>query len=75
MSPHTAIQLRKVVVKLSREGKTLREISALLSIDKTTMNNIINKFKTTGSVADRLRSGRPRKITARVDKLIRRKPA
>ncbi|XP_072762585.1 uncharacterized protein [Anoplolepis gracilipes] len=73
MSPHTTIQLRKVVVKLSREGKTSREISALLSIGKTTVNNIINKFKTTGSVADRPRSGRPRKTTARVDKLIRRK--
>ncbi|XP_072766507.1 uncharacterized protein [Anoplolepis gracilipes] len=74
MSPHTTIQLRKVVVKLSREGKTSREISAkLLSIGKTTVNYIINKFKTTGSVADRPRSDRPRKTTARVDKLIRRK--
>ncbi|XP_072764631.1 uncharacterized protein [Anoplolepis gracilipes] len=40
---------------------------------KTTVNDIINKFKTTGSVADRPRSGRPWKTTARVDKLIRRK--
>lgn len=73
MSPHTAIQLRKVVVKLSKEGKSSREISALLTIGKTTVNNILNKFKTTGSVADRPRSGRPRKTTTRVDKLIRRK--
>ncbi|CAK9801681.1 Transposable element Tcb1 transposase [Anthophora quadrimaculata] len=73
MSPHTAIQVRKVVVKLSREGKSSREISVLLAIDKTPVNNILNKFKTTGSLADRPRSGRPRKTTARVDKLIRRK--
>lgn len=73
MSPHTAIQLRKIVVKLSREGKTSREISVLLSIGKTTVNNIINKFETTGSVADRPRSGRPRKTSVRVDRLLRKK--
>ncbi|CAL1671580.1 unnamed protein product [Lasius platythorax] len=73
MSPHTAIQLREVVVKLSRNGNTSQEISALLSIGKTTVNNIINKFKTTGNVADLPRRGRRRKTTARVYKLIRRK--
>lgn len=73
MSPHTAIQLREVVVKLSKEGKTSREISALLAIGKTTVNNIIKKFKTTENVADSPRSGRSRKTTARIDKLIRKK--
>ncbi|CAK9829579.1 Transposable element Tcb1 transposase, partial [Anthophora retusa] len=73
MSPHAAIQLRKVAVKLSEEGRSSREISALLAISKTTVNNILNKFKTTGSVTNRSRSDRPRKTTARVDKQIRRK--
>lgn len=73
MPRHTSLQLRESVLRLFERGKKSREISSLLSIGKTTVNNIISKFKATGSVADRPRCGRPRKTSLRVDKLIKRK--
>lgn len=73
MPKHTNIQVRELVIHHSQQGKVSREIADLLQIDKSTVNRIINKFKTTNSLKDKPRSGRPRKTTARTDKIIKRK--
>lgn len=73
MPRRTTLQLRKAVLRLSKQGKKSREISCLLSIGKTTVNNIISKFKATQSLDNLPQSGRPRKTSLRVDKVIRRK--
>lgn len=73
MPKHTNIQLRETVINLSLQGKVSREIAKCLLIDKSTVNRIIAKYKSTNSLVDKPRSGRPRKTTKRVDKMIKRK--
>lgn len=73
MPKHTNIQLREVVINLSQQGKVSREIAKVLLIDKSTVNRIITKYKSTNSLIDKPRSGKPRKTTKRVDKIIKTK--
>jgi len=61
MPKHTNIQLREIVINLSQQGKVSREIAKVLLIDKSTVNRIITKYKSTKSLIDKPRSGRPRK--------------
>ncbi|KAK7864830.1 hypothetical protein R5R35_012488 [Gryllus longicercus] len=63
----------ELVLKLHNEGKTSREISSTLAIGKSTVNDILKKFKITGTVEAKRNPGRPRKTTQRVDKVIKRK--
>ncbi|VVC29383.1 Homeobox domain-like,Winged helix-turn-helix DNA-binding domain [Cinara cedri] len=69
----TALDIRKVVIRLHNEGKVSREIAKILAIGKSTVNDIINKFKITGTLEDKYCSGRHRKTTIRVYKIIKRK--
>lgn len=73
MPRHTTHEIREAVLNLSEQGKTSREIAASLKIGKSTVNRLIEKFSTTQSLLDLPRSGRPRKTTIRVDKIIKRK--
>ncbi|XP_015177518.1 PREDICTED: transposable element Tc1 transposase [Polistes dominula] len=69
----TFLNIRKLIIKLHDEGKVSREISTILAIRKSTVNNIIIKFKTTGTLEAKRNPGRPRKTTNRVDRVIKRK--
>lgn len=73
MPKHTNLQLREAVINLYQSGKVSREIANSLLINKSTVNRMIAKYKLTNSLADKPRSGRPRKTTKRVDKIIKRK--
>lgn len=73
MARHTQIQIRERVIKFSKEGKSSREIASLLSIGKSTVNDIIVKYRCGYGLKDRPRSGRPRKTSKNVDCIIKRK--
>jgi len=73
MARHTQIQIREKVIKFSDDGKSSREIASLLSIGKSTVNDIIAKYRAGYGLKDRPRSGRPRKTSKRVDLVIKRK--
>jgi len=73
MARHTQIQIREKVIKFSDDGKSSREIASLLSIGKSTVNDIIAKYRARYGLKDRPRSGRPRKTSKRVDLVIKRK--
>jgi len=73
MARHTQIQIREKIIKFSDNGKSSREIASLLSIGKSIVNDIIAKYRAGYGLKDRLRSGRPRKISKRVDLVIKRK--
>jgi len=73
MPKRTSVDIRQVVIKLHNEGKVSREISQILDIGKSTVNDIINRFNSTNTLKDKKCSGRPRKTTNRVDKVIKRK--
>lgn len=52
--------------------KTVREISSLLGIPRSTVSDIIRKWKRLGTTATQPRSGRPRKITEQGQQLLKR---
>ena len=63
---------RARIVLLNQEGYSERQISKAEKCSKTAVHNALAKFKNSGSYSDNKRSGRPRKTTARDDRLIRR---
>lgn len=73
MAKHTKIEVRETVLRLSKKGKSSRDIANTLAIGKSTVNRIIAQYKSTNSLCHKNRSGRPRKTSERVDKIIRRK--
>ncbi|CAK9809175.1 hypothetical protein ANTQUA_LOCUS5918 [Anthophora quadrimaculata] len=73
MVRNTSVEVRKIVIELSLKGKSSREIASTLSIRKSTVNDIINRYRTGNGVKDRPRSERSRKTTKRIDRIIKRK--
>ena len=53
-------------------NKFSREISSLLNIPQSTVSGIITKWKRLGTTATQPRSGRPRKMTERGQRMLRR---
>ncbi len=50
---------RELVIKLSKEKKTCREIASILGISKSKASFWINRFEREKNLADKPRSGRP----------------
>lgn len=73
MARHTQIQIHERVIKFSEDRKFSREIASILSIGKSTVNDIIVKYRAGYGLKDRPRSGRPRKTFKKVDHIIKRK--
>ena len=53
-------------------NKSSREISSLLNIPQSTVSSIITKWKRLGKTATQPRSGRPRKVTERGQRMLKR---
>ena len=62
----------KLLLQLHKEGKSYKEIASLVSRSKSTIHYIIKKYNTKGNIANEQRSGRPRKLTPREEKLLLR---
>ena len=73
MSKYLEKEVREKVINLIRKGKTYQEVSSLLSIPKSTIAYTFKRYQQGYGFCDRLKCGRPRKTTPRLDKLIRRK--
>lgn len=74
-----SIDLREKIARLHRvDCLGYKAIAGRLEIPVTTVASIVQKFKNTGSIMDRPRSGRPRKLSERSVKylanLVRRVP-
>ena len=77
-----SLDLRERVIKAWKDSETAKEagdkknvksfpeIGRQLYISKSTVKNIINKFKNTGSIEDIKVDGRPRKTSERDDRKI-----
>lgn len=63
---------RGTVIGCHRCNKSVREISSLLDIPRSTVSGIIAKWKRLGTTATQPRSGRPRKVTERGRRVLRR---
>ncbi|CAI9594072.1 unnamed protein product [Staurois parvus] len=53
-------------------NKSIRDISFLLNIPQSTVSGIITKWKKLGTTATQTRSGRPRKMTERGQRMLKR---
>jgi transposase len=74
-----SIDLREKIVQLHRDdGLGYKAIAGKLEIPVSTVESIVQKFKNTGSIKDRPRSGRPRKLSEKSVKylanVVRRQP-
>lgn len=66
------------IVELFNKGQTQASIARNLSINKSIVSRLIKKYKSTGTVEEANRGGRPRKTSHRTDRkiirLIKKKP-
>ncbi|GBN04567.1 hypothetical protein AVEN_204418-1 [Araneus ventricosus] len=56
-----------------KRGNSERKIGEIVNVSKSTVHNIISKYKKTKSVKNRPRTGRPRCFTEREERWIVRK--
>ena len=62
---------RQAIIDLHCAGKTNSEIIDLLKVAKSTVYNVVNRFKELGNLRDRPRGGRPRSVrTKKVIKVV-----
>lgn len=61
---------RELVVKLHEEGKSYQEIAKHINRSKSTVHYIIKKSKNEGSILNNARTGRPKKLTSKEEKLV-----
>ncbi len=54
---------RELIIKLSNEGKTCREIASILDISKSKVSFLVIRHKEIGSLNDKPRSGQPTLLT------------
>lgn len=66
----TTIEERQIVMNLYSDVKSEREIAKIVSRPRSTVNSIIKHFKTTGTVLNKIRSGRPPKVNDRLRNAI-----
>ncbi|MBI2548193.1 transposase [Candidatus Woesearchaeota archaeon] len=57
------LQTRELVLKWTKQGKTQEEIADLAGCHQSAISRLIAKYKKTGSLKNRFRSGRPTPLT------------
>ena len=57
------LQTRELVLKWKKEGKTQQQIAELVGCNQSAVSRLIAKYKKTGSIKNRPRSGRPTPLT------------
>ena len=66
------LESRIRILVLKEEGYSGSQIAARVGCNRRTVTRILQKFKKTGDIRHRKRSGRPRKSTVRQDRVLRR---
>ena len=61
---------REIIFRLHENGKSYNEIAGIVNRSKSTIHYIIKKSKNEGTLANKDRSGRPKKLTGREEKVI-----
>ncbi|GBN30630.1 hypothetical protein AVEN_51783-1 [Araneus ventricosus] len=68
-----SIDIRKLTICHWKRGSSERKIGEIVNVSKSTVHNIISKYKKTESVKNRRGTGRPRRFTEREERWIVRK--
>ena len=53
------LQTRELILKWTKENKTQQEIANLSGCNQSAVSRLLEKYRKTGSIKNRLRSGRP----------------
>lgn len=61
---------RQLVIFHNAKGKSYQEIAELLCMRKSTVGNIVRRFKNEDRIEDNARSGRPKKLTEHDERVI-----
>jgi transposase len=65
-----SIDVRQQIVDMFKKGENHCNIARTLNIGRTTIRKVCLKFQETGSVFDKKRSGRPKKLTERDTRIL-----
>src|SRR4030042_1128867 len=65
------LQTRELVLKWIKQGKTQEEIADLAGCHQSAISRLIAKYKKTGSLKNRFRSGRPTPLTKETIALLK----
>ena len=68
--PGMTFEQRERTIGMLPAGISARDLSRHFERHESTINRLPNRFQQTGNVADRLRSGIPRKTTPRDDRFL-----
>lgn len=63
--------IRNMIIQHSNDGQSVRNISRLLKISKSTVHSVIQRYVMSGTTVNQPRTGRPRATSATNDNLIR----
>ncbi|GFX15314.1 HTH_Tnp_Tc3_2 domain-containing protein [Trichonephila clavipes] len=67
-----SVGVRNLVISHWKEGKSVRCIEKILKLSKSTVSNIIDRFRKTKSVENKQKSGRPRIFNEREERRIKK---
>ena len=64
--------VRQAIVKLHKEKHTIREISEKVKRSKSVIGRVVKSYDDTGKIVSAFKTGRPRKTSAREDRIMQR---
>ena len=64
--------VRQAIVKLHKEKHTVREISMKVKRSMSVVGRVFKSYNDTGKIISAFKTGRPRKTSAREDRIMQR---
>ena len=64
--------VRQAIVKLHKEKHTIREISEKVKRSKSVVGRVVKSYNDTGKIVRAFKTSRPRKTSAREDRIMQR---
>ena len=64
--------VRQATVKLHKEKHTIREISEKVKRSESVVDRVVKSYNDTGKIVSAFKTGRPRKTSAREDRIMQR---
>lgn len=66
----TTVEIRQLIVKLNLEGKTVRKIAELVGKSKSTVHDVIKRFRNEFRLANKSREGQGKILNEREERSI-----
>lgn len=66
----TGVEARQIILKLHFDGKTVREIAELVGRSKSTVHDIIKRFREDGRLINKSQEGKRKRLNSREERSI-----